>query len=186
MKSFRIRPSYASVVATLALFVALGGGAWAASTGLIGPSGVIHGCAPRHGGSLSVVKSGKRCGHGQVAINFNQKGPQGSRGAQGIQGPKGDTGGQGAPGTSGYQMVTSQVGPNTVQDKVGTATCPAGKIAISGGVDNDATGHAFVTFDRRTLAGPDTQGTWFAGTYDPVATDSWSLYVYAYCVNVAP
>jgi hypothetical protein len=39
--------SYANVVATVALFVALGGSAWAATGGVKSSNGVIHGCVSK-------------------------------------------------------------------------------------------------------------------------------------------
>jgi hypothetical protein len=75
----------------VALFVALGGGAYAASGGFVGKDGRIHGCVKGDGG-LRVVKSGKGCSPGQQALAWNQKGPrgrQGSRGLRGLQGPAG-------------------------------------------------------------------------------------------------
>jgi hypothetical protein len=89
------------VLATVALFVALGGGAWAASGGLIGAGGVIHACVPNKGGPLSVVPPGEKCGRGQRRISFNQQGPPGQTGPQGPPGQAGRQGGQGAKGDQG-------------------------------------------------------------------------------------
>jgi hypothetical protein len=89
------------VLATVALFVALGGGAWAASGGLIGAGGVIHACVPNKGGPLSVVRPGEKCGRGQRRISFNQQGPPGQTGPQGPPGPAGRQGGQGSKGDQG-------------------------------------------------------------------------------------
>jgi hypothetical protein len=100
MKRVREHLRYANVVATLALFVALGGGAWAASSALIGANGVIHGCVPKRGGSLTVVSAHKKCKRGQQAISFNQIGPRGRPGVQGPQGSPGGKGSSGAPGTN--------------------------------------------------------------------------------------
>src|SRR5437660_12404555 len=86
MRAFRDRLSYANVVATLALFVAVGGGAWAASGGLIGSNGVIHGCVPNKGGTLTIVAPGQKCRRGLTAISFNRQGRLGLRGAAGAQG----------------------------------------------------------------------------------------------------
>ena len=97
---------------------------------------------------------------------------------------KGQTGDPGPPGLSGYEVVSAQVGPDMTQDKATTATCPVGKIAISGGVDQNSPGDAaHIAFDRRSI--PSTN-VWAGGAHDPNAGDSWSLFVYAYCANVAP
>jgi hypothetical protein len=74
---FRPRPTFANVVALLALFVALGGGALAASK-FVGSDGRIHGCVTSKG-KLTLVKSGTSCKKGK-AIAWNQRGPRGRAG----------------------------------------------------------------------------------------------------------
>jgi hypothetical protein len=109
------RPSPAMVVALTALVVALGGGAYAA-TSFIGSSGQIHGCVSKTG-VLTILKPGKHCGKGETAISWNQKGPRGAQGASGGQGPKGDqgapggTGPTGPPGQQGADGPTGPTGP---------------------------------------------------------------------------
>ncbi len=75
----RLRPglTYANVAATLALVLALGGGAYAAINSIPGPGGVIHGCYAKQGGSLRLVSGGERCSRSEKAIAFNQRGPTG-------------------------------------------------------------------------------------------------------------
>src|SRR5215471_14356455 len=80
LRGIRSRLTYANVTATIALFVALGGGAYAA-TSLVGGIGVIHGCVAGNG-SLVLVKAGKRCSKGKAAIAWNQRGVQGPAGGQ--------------------------------------------------------------------------------------------------------
>ena len=103
MRPFRSLLSYSNVVATLALFAALGGGAYAATGGTFaaGGDGAIKGCLPRRGGTLKVVKPGNRCPKGTVALTFNAKGRAGSPGPQGRAGPTGPRGPQGLAGPAG-------------------------------------------------------------------------------------
>jgi hypothetical protein len=69
---FAQRPSPAMVVALLALFVALGGGAYAATGGFTGSDGKIHGCVASNG-QLSVLKPpATNCGTGKSKIAWNQ------------------------------------------------------------------------------------------------------------------
>lgn len=75
-----------NAVGLTALFVALGGGAYAASSSLVGPGGVIGGCVPKHGGALIVLRPGKSCPRGTVALSFNQKGQPGRNGVTGPAG----------------------------------------------------------------------------------------------------
>jgi len=81
---FRPRLNHATVVAYLALFVALGGGALAA-TSFVGNDGQIHGCVSKNG-QLSVLKRGKKCGKGKRRLAWNQKGPAGQNGRDGTAG----------------------------------------------------------------------------------------------------
>jgi hypothetical protein len=88
----RHRPGHATVIAYLALFVALGGGAYALS-GIPDVGGVFHGCVSNKTGVLRVVKSaskchpprgrGKRRDPGEFAVSWNQQGPRGLSGANG-------------------------------------------------------------------------------------------------------
>ena len=115
MRPFRSLLSYSNVVATLALFAALGGGAYAATGGTFaaGASGAIKGCVPGHGGTLRVVKPGNRCPKGTVALTFNAKGrtgspgPRGGLGATGPQGPRGLQGPQGLQGPAGTNATVT-------------------------------------------------------------------------------
>lgn len=93
------RLTYANVVATGALFVALGGGAYALS-GVPDRGGVFHGCVSNATAVMRVVKSASSCQKpktvqrkgkrvrlpGEFAVAWNQ---QGRQGAQGIQGQAG-------------------------------------------------------------------------------------------------
>jgi hypothetical protein len=104
----RLRPrlTYANVAATLALVLAMGGGAYAAVGSIPGPGGVIHGCYQKQGGNLRLVRAGKRCSDNENPIAFNQ---------------------QGTPGPSAaYQASTNQAAdPLTL-----TLAVPAGSYAV--------------------------------------------------------
>jgi hypothetical protein len=76
------RPSPALIVATIALFVAIGGGAWAA-TGSTKSARDVRAANPK----ASIASRGPR-------------GPRGPRGFRGLRGFKGATGGQGPAGPS--------------------------------------------------------------------------------------
>lgn len=78
MRRFRPRLTYANVMATIAVFIALGGGALAA-TSFVGSDGQIHGCVSKKG-QLKVLKPGKQCKKHTTAISWNQRGPVGATG----------------------------------------------------------------------------------------------------------
>jgi hypothetical protein len=102
----RIRLSYANVMSTIAVFLALGGGAYAAVSSITGAGGMIHGCYAKKNGSLRLIAAGKKCAKGEKAIAFNQQGRQGlpgtpgAAGAAGAAGVKGEQGPQGPGATS--------------------------------------------------------------------------------------
>lgn len=67
-----------------------------------GADGVIHGCYNKNGdSSLRVIDSTAQCKSNEIALNFNQTGPQGLQGLQGLQGAPGADGATGAPGPAG-------------------------------------------------------------------------------------
>jgi hypothetical protein len=73
--------TYANAMSTLALFVALGGGAFAA-TRFVGGNGVVTFCVSPSG-VAKVLKVGQKCGKGKAQIPVNQTGPQGPPGSGG-------------------------------------------------------------------------------------------------------
>jgi hypothetical protein len=98
LDGFRARLSYANVMATVAVFLALGGGAYALSE-IPGRARVFHGCVSRTTGVLRVVKSARACHRavlrgrhrdpGEFAVSWNQQGQPGPQGARGVQGASG-------------------------------------------------------------------------------------------------
>jgi hypothetical protein len=85
------RPTYANVTATLALFVALGGGAYAATNVFVSRTGTVRFCVGRNG-VASIVKAGRKCRRSQRTLILNQRGPAGSPGPTGPRGRTGPTG----------------------------------------------------------------------------------------------
>jgi hypothetical protein len=97
-----LRPTHATVVAYLALFVALGGSAYA--VGGSGTAPLIHACYVKRTGALSVLQ-GNSCPRGTHPISWSQNGVAGGTG------PPGSPGQQGPAGSSGQQGSTGQQGP---------------------------------------------------------------------------
>ena len=76
--------SYANVAATLALVLAMTGGAIAATGGFTS-GGKLQACVGS-GGTLKLLKSRQKCHRGQQKIVWNQTGPQGPAGPSGLAG----------------------------------------------------------------------------------------------------
>ncbi|MCW3022572.1 MAG: Collagen triple helix repeat protein [Conexibacter sp.] len=92
------RLTFANVVASVALFLALGGGAYAAVSGIPGKDGRIHGCYNTSSGALRVLAEGRSCTRHENALAWNEQGPRGETGARGATGATGATGPVGPAG----------------------------------------------------------------------------------------
>jgi hypothetical protein len=124
-RTFRPTPSF--VVASIALFTALGGGAYAAVT------------LPAHSVGTrelraAAVTSAKVRDHSLKAVDF-QAGqlPAGPKGDTGPIGPKGDAGPKGERGTVGVHVVSraSTISAQILVHRI--VSCPDGEIALGGG-----------------------------------------------------
>jgi hypothetical protein len=110
MRHMRARLSYANVLSSVAIFIALGGGAYAASGSPGKGTPKVHGCYRTKGGALRVVSGHARCHKGEKALSLVQTGPAGAPGPQGTPGApgtKGEAGPQG-PGASGVAFTIEQ------------------------------------------------------------------------------
>jgi hypothetical protein len=169
LRSVLKRFTYANVTATLALFVALSGGAYAAvklPANSVGTTQIKD----------NAVTSPKVLDGSLLATDF--KAGQLPAGPPGPAGPAG--------GVSGLEVVyaASIGGPFTV--KSSEAHCPSGK-KVTGG------GHLIVgdkTNARLTVSTPGqvpNPTSWYVQALEPTPTgESWTLYAYAVCANVAP
>ncbi|HEX8207537.1 MAG TPA: hypothetical protein VF587_15845 [Solirubrobacteraceae bacterium] len=120
------RPTYANVVATLALFVALGGTGYAAAS-LPRNSVKAKQIASRAVGTAELknnavnsrkVRDGslKRADFAANELPAGAAGPQGPQGPQGVPGAKGDPGAQGGDGPTGPAGPTASASASNVKD----------------------------------------------------------------------
>lgn len=111
MKRFRFRPTYSNVVATLALFFALAGGAWAA-TQL--PKESV-GSTQLANGAVTPVKLSAQAKKGFTG----PAGPQGALGPRGNEGQRGENGATGATGPQGIRGATGATGATGLRGELG-------------------------------------------------------------------
>jgi hypothetical protein len=98
------RPSSATVIAVVALFVALGGTSYATVTTLLPKNGV---------GSTQVINGSLQ----KVDLSTKAiRGLRGTRGPQGVAGPQGVTGPQGATGPQGQKGDKGDTGPSNAYE----------------------------------------------------------------------
>ena len=183
-KNRRFRITYANVVASLALFAALGGSSYAAIavTGAQVRDGSLTGRDVRNSSltgkdvrNQSLLAQDFKAGQ----LPAGPAGPKGDKGDPGPQGPKGDPG---TPGVSGYEIVES-ISPTNSDNKFRIAKCPSGKVAIGGGayLQGDFTGH--VALDHST---PFNSTGWEAQAAEVVPTgELWAIGVEVICANAA-
>jgi hypothetical protein len=128
------------IVALAALFIAVGGFAFAA---IPGPDGVIHACYKKRGGGLSVVAGGKKCPRGTRALSWNQlgptgpKGPKGANGTKGANGQAGVQGGEGKKGDAGTAVAYARVAANGTLEPGDSGN--QNKNVVAGNVEHDGT-----------------------------------------------
>jgi hypothetical protein len=154
----RLRPrlDHPTIVAYLALFIALGGGAYALS-GVPDVSGTFHGCVHDKTRVLRVVSSASSCRKaktikrgtqrvripGESAITWNQQGRPGANGTDGTKGTDGTN------GTTNLIVRTTSANGSGGLD----VSCNPGERAVGGGIGrtdgsantNDKLGGSFPT-----------------------------------------
>jgi hypothetical protein len=137
-KALGSRLTYANVMATVAVFLALGGGAYALS-GVPDRSGVYHGCVATSG-ALRVVAKASSCRKaktvrrrtrrvripGESAIAWNQQGRAGQNGANGLSGANG--------ATNAVIRFASFTSNTSGQSSHVHVQCNTGERAVGGGI----------------------------------------------------
>jgi len=189
LKNLRI--SYANVVATLALFVALGGTSYAASkiSGAQIKANTITGSNVKDG-SLALADF-KKADRARLVGPQGPVGPTGAPGTAGISGPAGPVGMTGAAGTNGATKLTIRTSDDLTPIASGTrndvfAGCRPGERATGGGADwTDYTGNDLYVTASGPLVdedGDDTPTGWFSTVTNGTGG---TRYAYAYVICAA-
>lgn len=132
MKKLRPRLTFANVVSSLALFVALGGSAYAATQ------------LPKDSVGTKQLKDGAVT---KAKLAAGALGVPGPTGKQGIAGPQGTPGAPGSPGSPGSPGATHVVVRRAVGGEFdAVAKCEPGELATGGGgfMDTEAHGGGFI------------------------------------------
>lgn len=187
----RIRLTYANVVASIALFAALGGSSYAAIT-ITGKQVRDGSLSGRDVRNASVTGRDVR-DQSLLAQDFKQgqlpAGPQGPKGDPGAAGPKGDSGEPGLAGLSGYEVRVASSSEDSSTAKQVSVECAAGKVAVGGGASLSGAGNVVsppfsVALNSSTIT-PLGDG-WGARAHEVAPTDTgWKLTVKVICAKAA-
>lgn len=188
--------SYANVMATLAVFVALGGTGYAAVviTGKQVKNNSLTGADVKNGSLATAdihdfsllrkdfkrgqVPAGPRGRQGPAGPGDGATGPAGPAGPTGGTGPSGPTGPAGANGATKVTVVSSQCGPTPCTNAV--ASCPAGQRATGGGAY--AAGNQSLFGSRPVPGGSGSTPTgWEALGFPTTPPATGSVLAYAIC-----
>ena len=177
---FRVTRKRVAIFAAALALVATGAAIGVTSNAYTDANGVYKGCVDKSGGNLRVLTpTGQSCKNNEVAIDWNQVGPQG---IQGIQGEKGDKGDKGEVGLAQHQFLQGTL-VSVAANGIGFASvsCPAGKRVLGGG------GHV-----AGTVAGAGylwqsipTSNTSWRVAYKNMTGANISIWAYAVCATVS-
>lgn len=178
------RLSYANIIATVALFLALGGSSYAALTlpkGSVGPKQLQK-------NSVTSIKVQRGSLLGSDFKRSERAKLAGPRGPQGLQGP------QGVPGPAGATQVITrysdldEVAPDTT--KGNSVDCLPGEVATGGGVllTNGFTGDMMVNQSYPKTDAADKPVGWNVRAFniDADADDADTIAVRAYAICASP
>jgi hypothetical protein len=185
MRQVRSHLSYASVMATLAVFIALGGTSYAVATGSIGSREIENDSVRSKDIRNNDVRSKDVQNRSLLTKDF--------KAGQLPAGPRGRRGPQGAPGISGLERVFASSAINSNSPKSANASCPPGKRVIGGGgqhvggvTGTDPNGLTDVVIDQIAPSDENTvPGNVLVSAFEEEPTNaSWSVNAFALCANV--
>jgi hypothetical protein len=189
-----VRPSPATVLACLALFVALGGTGYA----ILAPDGQgrLTACAHVKTGALRLVEPGKACRKktrkfaGERAVRWSVTGPPGAAGPAGSPGAAGAAGKDGRNG-AGIAFLTHSTGPVTASASEQTIPLTSStwrqagdevhqlftRATITGGDGCTSSSPGFEAVNLRFFVDGELVGTLFSvATTEPVSADLGALF----------
>jgi hypothetical protein len=132
------RPSHATVVAYLALFVALGGSAYAVGSGSSAGAPVIRACYSKRTGALRLLQAGS-CRRGERELAWNQQGRRGATGAPGPAGARGPEGPAGSVATANFYTKAQSDGKYLAAGAQAADSAELGGVPAGGYLQTGAT-----------------------------------------------
>jgi hypothetical protein len=188
------RVSYANVVASLALFVALGGGAYAATSAFVSSTGAVTACVSKHGGAVAIVKAGRHCPKATTLLSLSERGQPGAAGPAGAPGANGVDGQPGQNATSTVTTITDAVPPGSTLPTGVTLKGVVGPFSSCNTVQCASGAGQGVSFDGYTLpaapianivpaAGPATAACPGSSTNPTATAGNLCLYISSFQAN---
>jgi hypothetical protein len=170
--------TYANVMATVAVFVALGGTSYAVATGSIDSREIKNNSVRTKDVRNNNLRSKDVRDRTLLARDFRPG-----------QLPAGARGDAGPPGVSGLEQVSAQSPANSDSPKRVTATCPGTKKVVGTGaeiVGGSAVGVADIVI-QKIVPGEEagTGDVFVEAAEDEVNPSDWSLVAFALCANVS-
>lgn len=185
MRRIRDHMTYANVMATLAVFIALGGTSYAVATGSVGSREIENDSIRSKDIRNDDVRSQDVQNRSLLTKDFKADqlpaGPRGRRGAQGV------------PGISGLERVFASSATNSNSSKSANAICPPGKRVIGSGgqhvgglTGTDPNELTDVVIDQIAPSDENTiPGNVLVSAFEEEPTNaSWSVNAFALCANV--
>lgn len=192
METGRAKLSYANVMATLGVFIALGGTGYAISeleknevtSKHVKNNGIKNKDLADNSITSPKVLNGSLLGEDFAPGQL----PQGPKGPQGPEGPQGEEGLQGEQGLSGATNVTVRTGADVTVDandtNAATADCQAGERATGGGWEVVGGNLAIIDYANRPMQVPgETPVSWLVELYNPSGSNSSTARPYVICAS---
>jgi hypothetical protein len=184
LRSLRqFRPAPSTVIASVALFVALCGTGVAAVAVL--PVNSVGTAQLKANAVTSVKVNNGAITNAKLALNAVTSSKVLDRSLTAADFAEGQlpAGPQGPAGVSGYQIVRVQSATDSNSTKKMTATCPSGKKALGGGLLVSGDGKQYVASNG---VYPATESSFSGEAQEVVATpQNWLIEVYAICATVS-